>query len=352
MPSVAVVPKTQQVDAILPTTNLAANLATESKKSPIRQQFSQFFERAHDSYQNSIKSLSQRLFQKGYFIPHYIVGSVFSEPLTTLIASINQLRGWRSTWQKHGFYEASDPESLKKLEADLRIMAATKPGMKPAIPALFFHSLHATNSIWRAWSNELAQAQRSGDIGCVISLQLPNDMTKRVELANKAIDAITDIYKRVFKLRRQRIDLVGHSKGGYTAHLVAFSKQHIYDPEPIGKKSSQKTNVERRWHNIDARNPKVRKVVSVAAPTWLCCDGQRDGEHWDIYPKDGRFTEEQKRIIEKSHSEIYDIVATQDAISSTSSPLPSKQVFEFKLKHLGSVNDLEVCRKVVSILKG
>lgn len=312
------------------------------------------FSRIRDGYIETIQNISQSLFKNNWVISHLLVGSLLGEPCAAHLSGIRRLFGWKASWEKHGFFDASDPSSLKKLETTLKaeLVAAQKIhgpsySYKPVPPVLLLHSLQATPAIWMPWNSELQKARDLKQIGHLITLQLPNEMQARQNLVRQTIEKISQVYRRALKLSDEspapQLDLIGHSRGGYSAHLAAFKTEVVYD----------QSKIQRRWHCIDERNPLVRKVVSLAAPTWLCCMNQTDEKHPtnnDIYPLSG-FSQKQIETIHAHHRDIYDIIASEDTISVTSSPLPENQVKIVKHGHLGLTNCLDVCRLALSLLQ-
>lgn len=307
--------------------------------------------RIRDAYIRAIQSFSQALFQKGWIISHYLVGSLCAEPVAALASGFRRTFGWKASWTKHGFYDAADPLDLKRLEVTLKaeVLAGKQlhgANYRPPLPLLLFHGVHSSPDMWLPWTPELKKAKEEKKIGHLISLQLPDEMKARQAIVRKAIADISQIYQRVLDLPgnvHPQVNLMGHSKGGYAAHLAAYNTETVYDD----------AGVERRWHCIDQRNPLVRKVISVAAPTWLCCMHQKDEMHphnHDIYPLSG-FTPQQLETIRTHHADIYDIIAEEDTISPTSSPLPTAQVKMVKHGHIGVANCPQVCRLAISILQ-
>ncbi len=313
------------------------------------------FERITDIYLTAVQDFSQFLFRNGWKTCALAIPSLFGELGESILSAVRRIFGWETTLTKcYGFYNAADPASLDCLLSTLK----DDPGEKERIPVLLFHGLFSTPDIWMPWAMELEKAEKSKKIGPLITLQLPNDLQERMKVVYKAIDDVAEIYRQAGREQPFQVDLVGHSLGGYAGHLAAFL------PDQITLKDEK--GVRRRWHNVgpSSRNETVRKVVSVAGPTWLCCTGQHDEttvlppEREDIYPKnvfttkkiEGSFTPDQIATIRSTHQGIYDIVGSYDAISSTVSPLPEEQVYQFKLGHVGLATDPRVCQIAISIL--
>jgi pimeloyl-ACP methyl ester carboxylesterase len=297
-----------------------------------------------------IRELSRWLYNKSveygegfvgtfFLYTHFTVGSLFSEPLATLSCSVNRLvYSWQTEWEKHGFYDAGSTESMQKLEEKLNAEASADPAAVVKPPLILLHAFLDTPHNWLYWAPELEKAEAEKKIGHAITLQLPDAMEEQLPLVRKTIETITALYAKVFKKEDQQVDLWGHSRGGYTAHLAAFANVTLKDKE----------DVERRWHT-EERNPLVRKVVTLAAPGWLCCDGQKEGDHNDRYPRQD-YTAEQLKTIAECHANVYDIIGTQDAISFEKSGLPAAQVFAVDHKHLGIVHCPDVCQLALSLL--
>jgi len=305
--------------------------------------------RIADIYQSIIKSLSQWLFENGlayqfegfagkfFLYSHFTVGSFFSEPLTTLFSTITRITcSWNTVWEEHGFYDAGDSNSLERLETQLE-SETNSVSIRP--PLLLLHAVHDTPHAWLAWAPELEEAERKNEIGHVITLELPNEMEDQLRTANNAIEEITSIYRRVLKHPLPQVDLIGHSRGGYTGHLLAYNEITVTD-----------NSIMRRWHKIDTQNPLVRKVVTLGSPTWLCCHGQKNEEGIGLYPEKGQFTEQQLGTIHGSHPNVFDIIGTQDAIAFERSGLPANQVFQVEHKHKGLLACPDVCKLAISIL--
>ncbi|WP_068466891.1 esterase/lipase family protein [Candidatus Protochlamydia phocaeensis] len=318
---------------------LAASQVGENAPSLIDRIYS-LFDTCAGYYKQAVQHASQYLFRKGWVISHYMVASLFGEPGASISSAVRRLFGWKSSWEEKGFYDAGDAKSLDKLSAALENDAQENDaGYCPPVPVLLFHGVHSSPDIWAPWLSELQEAEKRKDIGHVITLQLPNEMQARMEVVRRVLADIANRYQAAFPSMQPQVDLIGHSKGGYAAHLAAFASDEIYV-----------NGIERRWHRIDEHNPLVRKVISIAAPTWLCCEGQVETENRDIYPLRG-FTPDQLETIHHCHDNIVDFVAIEDAISVTDSPLPPAQVYRIKHGHLGIICPV-VCQLALSILKG
>jgi len=336
--------------------NPSANKQTYDLIIPKDKKPSSLGMRITDAYQTAIQDFSQSLFRKGWVIPSLIIPAVFGEFGETFRSSVRRIAGWKNQWKDHGFFNAGDPESLNQLRTQLK----NNDPVKNKTPVLLFHGLFSSPDMWLPWAKELQQAERQQKIGHVITLQLPNDIVERMIIVYKAIENVVSIYKEANPKNEIQVDLIGHSLGGYAAHLAAFRAEHI--------SLIDENNVERRWHSRHSthRNDHVRKVISVGAATWLCCYGQHDettvcepGKE-DIYPwkvfteksVDQSFTKDQIKVIRNHHADIYDFVGEHDGISSTVSPLPDNQVYTFRHGHLGLTTCPEVCKVAISILAG
>ncbi len=309
-------------------------------------------ERIKRAYLIVIQDFSYYLFKKGWKITSMIFPTIFGEPVVNFRCSIRRIVGWKAQWDKLNFYNALEPKSLDKLRTRLK----TDDPVNNKPPLILFCGLFSTPDMWLPWSKQLHQAQKKGLIGHVITLQLSNHLPARMTEVYHVVEAITTIFKEQGKT--EKTDLMGHSLGGYAAHLALTKKEyiHIHDEK----------HIERRWHSIapEHRNPLVRKVISVAAPTWLCCANQKDEttqckEHkQDIYPWKifknktvaASYTENQVNDIQANHEGIYDFVASLDAISPNASPLPVKQVRIFNETHCSILSNQKVCAAAIEIL--
>lgn len=320
-------------------------------------------QRISDAYQRAIQDFSQFLFRKGWVNTSLVIGGLFGEPCESIKSTFRRFfLGWKSNWKQNGFHDAGDLKDFKALKYSPLIEL---PGV------LLLHGKFCNPSMYRSFVPQLQQAQKEGKIGHVFTMQLPNSVREAEPILRKAIDGISAIYQAVRKDREAErkgheaeektgayLDLVGFSLGGYLAHLAAYLHTQVF--QVIKGK-----NIERRWHRIGPgeRNPLVRKVISIAAPTWSCCQGQTDQttkpppRTVDIYPQ-GVFTHKtieaytpgQLEEIRKNHEGIFDIVATDDAISATISPLPPDQIRYVKHGHLASATCSKVCELVINIL--
>lgn len=268
-------------------------------------------------YKQGVQALTQFLFKRGWFFSHYFVGCLFGEPVLTLSKAKERFSDWRPHWTAPGFYDVSTAEGFARF-------ARETLKTNNCVPILLLHAVYSTPADWNSWIPELTAAQKSDKIGPVITLQLPDDLGQALPLVNRTILSIGK--------RFPQIDLVGHSRGGQIAHLVSFSST---------------TNVERRWHT-DERNPLVRQVISIASPTWLCCNGQKEENSMLLFPEKG-FTSEQTQRIADTHTHLVDFVALEDAFEPTTSPLPQEQVYVINHGHLGALCP-QVCKKAIDVL--
>ncbi len=280
-------------------------------------------------YTQAVQTISQYLHKKGWKITHLIFASIFGEPRLTLFNAIAQGSDWKTAWKKTGFHDVGNAEGFKHLEAALKTSSY-------APPVILLHPVYSSPAIWTPWMPVLAQAQKDKKIGHVITLQLSNDITQEDKLVRETITKVAELYAKAFPQQQTLMNLVGASRGGYVAHLASFESDHIHDDQ----------NIERRWHS-EERNPLVGTVVTLSSPTWLCMEGFKDP--YDIYPEK-EFSKEQIQHIHKSHPHIYDIIATEDAISPTYSPLPKTQVYEVQHGHQGIICP-EVCNLAIALLQ-
>lgn len=310
--------------------------------------------RMTDLYQTAIQDFSQMLFRKGWTISSMIIPSLFGEFDEVVRSSARKIFGWKDSWEKHGFYDAGNPDSLNLL----RVRLNGNDPAKDKTPVLLFHGLMSSPDTWLPWAGELQKAEKENKIGHVITLQLPSNLKKRMEIVYKIIDEVAGIYKEANGGKNVPVDLIGHSQGGYAAHLATVRPEYITLKDENG--------VERRWHSMDPahRNENVRKVISLGASTWLCCQGQHDEtthcepHKEDIYPwkvfseksVEKSFSPAQLDAIRASHENIYDFIGTHDGISAIVSPLPENQVFMFRHAHKGIVSCPEVCKIAVRVL--
>lgn len=312
--------------------------------------------RITDAYQEAIQDFSQTLFRKGWVIPSLIIPSIFGEIGETFRATVRRFIGWKEPWKTYGFFNAGDPVSLDQLCTSLK---GNDP-LKDKNPVLLFHGLFSSPDMWLPWADELKKASLQQKIGHVITLQLPNDMQQRMEMVFAAIDNVVRIYQEANLHKKVQVDLIGHSLGGYAAHLAAYRPEHVVIKD--------ETQTERRWHSHhpDYRNDNVRKVISLGAATWLCCHGQHDetticepGKE-DIYPwkvfsnktVEHSYTKKQLEVIRSHHEGIYDFIGVHDGISPIISPLPKQQVLTFRHGHLGLATCPEVCKAAIAVLEG
>jgi pimeloyl-ACP methyl ester carboxylesterase len=217
--------------------------------------------RISNAYKHFIQNCCYSLFRKGKIAGAFIVASIFGEPCQVISNIFRSIFGWKNSWKRKGFYDASSVESLYNLKQNL---STSKPNLLP--PVLLLHGYASSPTLWLRWSEELKKARDAGKVGHVFTLQLPNMLDERMEVVRKSFQNISEAYKSVGV--EPQINLIGHSLGGYTAHLAAYN--------PEGIKLKDKADVERRWHSIDPMhlNSQIGKIISIGAPTWLCCEGQ------------------------------------------------------------------------------
>lgn len=253
------------------------------------------------------------LSQKGWSVAHYLVAALFGEPKSSMGCAIRKVMGWKRRWERYGFIDASDPTSWDHLRNRLQAKDADA-----AVPVLLLHGVYSSPDIWLPWATHLKQAQDQGKIGHVVTLQLPNEMGARMRLIRETINKLTELHEQTTGIAGAKVDLIGHSRGGYAAHLAAFASETLHI-----------NGMECRSHTHAERNHRVRRVISMAAPTWCYCQTQDLSHHHDIY----------------------DICATRDLISPTTSPLPRDQVFEVDHGHLSLTTCADVWNLVLNILR-
>lgn len=294
--------------------------------------------KVEEVFNRTIQIFCRWLFSKKWVVSSYFVASLIGETSEAVKSGIRRLRKWQTTLKKHEVINAQDEASL----------ALLKDKLNGKRPVLLLHGVHATPHTFIPWAKQLGDAYKAGDIGPLITLQLPDDMECRMALLYDTIDKICGIIGG----DNPQVDIIGHSKGGYAAHLAKTKKDKLTIKDRFG--------VERRWHSIDkgSENKKVRKVISVAAPTWMCCQSKKTVICESIYPK-GIFAAEhvdliyerlQLTDIRENHKNYYDFVAVDDAISPVVSPLPNEQVFRFKHKHLSIISCSKVCWQAIKLL--
>ena len=288
----------------------------------------------------AIQDLSQWLYHKGWVIGSYLTASLIGEPLETIKASLRIAVSWQSALGKQGIIDAANQKELNSFKVNGKV------------PVILLHGVYATPHTFIPWAPYLKAAVDSKEIGPVLTLQLDNDLEKRMKQLYKVIEKVCRIQQDK-GIPNPQVDLIGHSLGGYAAHLAMCNEDQITIRDEKG--------IERRWHSIkkEDRNPQVRKVISVAAATWNCVSGQTNGKNDDIYPPEvftrkdieSAYPADQLKAIRESHEDCYDFVGTFDALSATVSPLHKKYVYSFTHKHLGILTCPKVCRKAIDILK-
>lgn len=294
------------------------------------------------AYTKKVQLTSQSLFTSGWTKTSFLAASALGEPMASIFTGVHGF-GWKKEWKKRGFFDAGNKEGKRELKAVLKDKADNdKPYLMPVI---LFNGFGSNPGAWLSWAEELQKARDNGMIGEVITIdKLPNDLEGRQPIVRKTIDKVCKFYRKAFNLTEAKVILIGHSLGGYSAHMAAFEKEYLHDEE----------GVERRRHSLE-RNPNVATVISLGAPGWFCCPEQKDEfspENKDIYPLNGLegFTEDQLKVIRENHEGIYDIIPVEDAIAPVISPLPPENIRYVKHKHVGSIRCAEVCRRIVLMI--
>lgn len=279
------------------------------------------------AYLSRVKSFKNYLFRKGgdgWNVPACIIAALLSEPVTNVyIGLLPYISGWKSLWSEYGFFDAGDINSLEALRNVLRESVLEPP------PVILLHGLATTPDVWISWAKILKEARDAKKIGHVIALQLPNDMHDRMNLVYQAVDDVATIYKEASL--EGVVDLVGHSQGGYAAHLAAFER--ILEAE---KEFSLD-----RCHNpniIKQRNKKVRKLVSLGGAKRIFSEDDLSEAEAFSSPFLG------------DHENIFDIIGVEDVLCPHHSHLEHKQVYVVEHGHLAMIVCPTVCQLVIDIL--
>jgi hypothetical protein len=340
----------------LPHQSMGIDCHPQEKKTSFCQTSTTLLGRVSDVYQRMIQDLSQWLYRQGKTLKicSFITASLCGEPLASIQSGIHaHLYNWKEDFAKKGIYDAADEVSMELLKTELK----THTTPQALNPLLLLHGTLSKPSIFYSWSNPLQQAHQDQNIGPVITLQLPDDLEKRMSVVYRTINQIHEIYQTSTCHKQFKIDILGHSLGGYAGHLAQIKPDHIHIHDEEG--------IERRWHSIHPfdRNDKVGKVVSVAAPTWLCCHNQKDETtknslYQDIYPLkvyteknvESAYTPDQLAQTQKNHPHLLDIIPIHDAISPCVSPLNDSQTIYVEGKHVGVMHDPKVCQIALDFL--
>lgn len=150
-----------------------------------------------------------------------ILGTLLLEPWQAIKSALMSL----ALLKPHFDFYNTNPVTLTKEQSNKQ-------------PILLIHGNYHNESAWIS----LAKKLKSSNLGPVYTVRLPNgDVTdKDFEILNKKTEQIKAQYKK-FNVNNIKINLVGHSRGGFLAGRMAWTalkgdgKRHWARSEDIGK---------------------------------------------------------------------------------------------------------------------
>lgn len=240
-------------------------------------------------YRKSIKKLVKFLCKHRWFLTAAVLGTFLTEPWQTIKASLM----WPTSWKKHFNFYNLNPKTLTKDQLKHR-------------PILLLHGSHHNQSAWLS----LAKKLKKSNLGPVYTINLTGNDSD-YDLINLKILQILSIYRH-YNIKDIKIDLVGHSRGGFFAHQMAW-----FTLSADGQACSK---------NIG----KVIKIGDVL-----------EQEHINqIVRQDPNFRQR-----------IYEIIGTHDILVTDPSLLPSNQQKQIQIGHLGLLYSSKTHQSVIDWLK-
>lgn len=255
-------------------------------------------QRIHRSYQQAIAHFVVFLTEKVGRIFGIVIGTILTEPLNALRAAWNTPYGWGEKFSYYGL----NPENLS---AEQRTQK----------PLLLIHGNYHNQSGWLSFAKTLQESYK----GPVFTVNLPSGQITDADYAivERKIEEIT---RKYLGAKNVRINLVGHSRGGYVASFSAFSYQDRDGARHYG------------------HNPKVNihKVISIG-------NVLSENQIHDI----------QSTISERNFPSIrslFEITGEFDVLVREKSHLPVQQHAEFSTGHLGLLYSVDVHHRVLEVL--
>lgn len=161
------------------------------------------YQRISTAYTNMIHKFIQFLKKHNWFVTSMVLGTFLIEPWQAIKAGFMN----PTSWKKHFNYYNMNPIVLTE-------------GQSKQQPILLIHGNYHNQSAWIS----LAKKLKLSYFGPVYTVNLPNGSItqKDFEIVQKKIEQIKSQYKQ-FNVNDIKINLVGHSRGGAVANLIAWT---------------------------------------------------------------------------------------------------------------------------------
>lgn len=182
-------------------------------------------QRISNAYRNAIHQFVNFLQKHKFYVTAMVLGTLLLEPFQAIKAGCIS----PASWKKHFNFYNMNPKTLSNEQL-------TKQ------PILLVHGNYHNQSAWIS----LAKKLRLSNLGPVYTVSLPNGSItlKDYEIIQSKIDEIKAQYKQynVNNIEHDiKINIIGHSRGGYLAHRMAWTtlradgKQYWGSSNDIGK---------------------------------------------------------------------------------------------------------------------
>jgi pimeloyl-ACP methyl ester carboxylesterase len=193
-------------------------------------------ERIATAYANGIRKFVAFLWRHKWIRTAMILGTLLLEPWQALKAAFRNMANWKKEFNFHGM----NPKAIS-------------PELKNRRPILLIHGNYHNQSAWLS----LGKALKGEKLGPVYTVNLPSGLIteKDYAIVDEKIRQIKAQYKTV-GVESIKVDLVGHSRGGFIAHRMAWTTRESQGKrvwsvrEEIGKviKIGSVTDEEERTH--------------------------------------------------------------------------------------------------------
>lgn len=178
-------------------------------------------QRIRNAYRNAIKKFVEFLNKHKWYVAAMVLGTLLLEPWQAIKAGFRCPAGWK----KHFNFYKMNPKVLTEEQLKKR-------------PILLIHGNYHNQSGWM----NLAKSLKNRNLGPVYTVNVPNgDVTSRdYEIIQRKVEQIKAQYKK-HNVNGIKIDVIGHSRGGYLAHRIAWTtlkedgKRYWKRSEDIGK---------------------------------------------------------------------------------------------------------------------
>jgi hypothetical protein len=248
------------------------------------------WQRIATCYRKTVQGWIASLKKRKCYITAMVIGTLLLEPGRAIKAMCMGLVNGKRPFN----YFRLNPKTLSKIQ-------------KEKIPILLIHGNYHNQTAWLS----LAKKLRSSLLGPVYTLNLPSGpVTERdFALVEKKIKAIKAQYKKDIK-----IHLIGHSRGGFVAFRMAWTKAQ---------------ENKRLW----IRSKDIGKVIRIGSVS----------DKKELHAIEEIDPDYRKRL--------YEITGGADAIATASSLLPAERNKTFGTGHLGLLYSSKIHRQIIRWLQ-